>query len=143
MSGSAIFFICCWGRSCTRNRHVCSYFIHKCWRGRIASPAEQFLLFGADVDDSSDIVTICFEKLVCDLDLVTMQIFFEKNMFWVSSSYKNLTLIFFCIQSLFMDYDSMKKKYRTGAWSFFWYKHPLTLNYPLQYAKRLSDIIAR
>ena len=32
---------------------------------RIASSAEKFLLFGADVDENSDIVTIFFEKLVC------------------------------------------------------------------------------
>ena len=40
---------------------------------RIVNSAEQFLLFGADVDENSGIVTIAFEKLVCDLDLVTMQ----------------------------------------------------------------------
>ena len=40
---------------------------------RILNSAEQFLLFGADVDENSGIVTIVFEKLVCDLDLVTMQ----------------------------------------------------------------------
>ena len=41
---------------------------------RIESSAEQFLLFGADLDETSDIVTIFFfEKLVCDLDLVTIQ----------------------------------------------------------------------
>ena len=39
---------------------------------RISNSAEQFL-FGADVDENSGIVTILFEKLVCDLDLVTMQ----------------------------------------------------------------------
>ena len=32
---------------------------------RIASSAEKFLLFGADVDENSDIVTIFFEILVC------------------------------------------------------------------------------
>ena len=40
---------------------------------RIVSSVEQFLLFGADVDENSDIATIFFEKLVCDLDLVSMQ----------------------------------------------------------------------
>ena len=40
---------------------------------RILNSAEQFLLFGADVDENSGIVTIVFEKLVCDLALVTMQ----------------------------------------------------------------------
>ena len=40
---------------------------------RILNSAEQFLLFGADVDENSRIVTIVFEKLVCDLELVTMQ----------------------------------------------------------------------
>ena len=40
---------------------------------RIANSAEQFLFFGADVDENSGIVTIFFENLVCDLDLVTME----------------------------------------------------------------------
>ena len=40
---------------------------------RIPNSTEQFLLSGADVDEDSGIVTIFFEKLVCDLDLVTMQ----------------------------------------------------------------------
>ena len=40
---------------------------------RNAGSAKQFLLFGADIDENSDIVTIFFEKLVCDLDLVTLQ----------------------------------------------------------------------
>ena len=40
---------------------------------RILNSAEQFLLFSADVHKNSGIVTIFFEKLVCDLDLVTMQ----------------------------------------------------------------------
>ena len=40
---------------------------------RIANSAEQFLLFGADVDENSGILTIFFEKLVFDLNLVTMQ----------------------------------------------------------------------
>ena len=40
---------------------------------RILNSAEQFLLFGADVDENSGIVTIVFERLVCDLELVTMQ----------------------------------------------------------------------
>ena len=40
---------------------------------RIPNSSEQFLLFGADVDENSVIVTIFFEKLVFDLDLVTMQ----------------------------------------------------------------------
>ena len=39
---------------------------------RIPNSAEQFR-FGADVDENSGIVTILFEKLVCDLYLVTMQ----------------------------------------------------------------------
>ena len=43
---------------------------------RIASSAEQFLLFGEDVDGSSDIVTIFFfEKLVCDLEIVEHCVF--------------------------------------------------------------------
>ena len=42
-------------------------------RERIAYSAEQFLLFDADVDKNSGIVTIFFEKLVWDLDIVTMQ----------------------------------------------------------------------
>ena len=40
---------------------------------RIANSEEQFLLFGAYVDENSGIITIFYEKLVCDLDLVTMQ----------------------------------------------------------------------
>ena len=40
---------------------------------RIPNSAEQFLLFGADVDGNSGIVTTFFEKLVSDLDCVTMQ----------------------------------------------------------------------
>ena len=40
---------------------------------RIPYSAEQFLLFGADVDENSGILTIFFEKLICDLNLVTMQ----------------------------------------------------------------------
>ena len=40
---------------------------------RIASSAEQFFLSGADVDENFDNVTVFFEKLVCGLDLVTMQ----------------------------------------------------------------------
>ena len=46
---------------------------------RIASSAEQFLLFGAHVDENSDTVTIFFEKLVCYLDLVTMQEILSKR----------------------------------------------------------------
>ena len=43
--------------------------------GRIAISAEQFLLFGAAVDENSYITTVFFfffEKLVCDLGFVTM-----------------------------------------------------------------------
>ena len=40
---------------------------------RITNSVEQFLLFGADVDENFGIVIIFFEKLVCDLYLVTMQ----------------------------------------------------------------------
>ena len=59
---------------------------------RIPNSAEQFLLSGADVDEDSGIVTIFFEKLVCDLDLVTMQeIILRRRCF---DSYKKLTLIF-------------------------------------------------
>ena len=39
---------------------------------RIPNSAEQFLLFGADLDENSVIVAIVFEKLVCDLDFVTI-----------------------------------------------------------------------
>ena len=39
----------------------------------IPNSAEQFLLFGADLDENSRIVTMFFEKFVCDLDLVTIQ----------------------------------------------------------------------
>ena len=46
---------------------------------RIANSAEQFLLFGADVDENSGILTIFFEKLVCDLNLVTMQEILSKR----------------------------------------------------------------
>ena len=42
---------------------------------RIASSAEQFLLFGADVDENSDIVTIFFEKLVGDLNILENSVF--------------------------------------------------------------------
>ena len=42
---------------------------------RIASSAEQFLLFDADVDGNSDIVTIFFEKLVCELDILENSVF--------------------------------------------------------------------
>ena len=49
---------------------------------RIPNSAEQFLLIGADVDENSGIGTIFFEKLVCDLDLVTMQkILLKKKIF--------------------------------------------------------------
>ena len=41
-------------------------------RDRIPNSAEQFLLFVADVDKNSGIATIFFDKLVCDLDPVTM-----------------------------------------------------------------------
>ena len=40
---------------------------------RILNSAEKFLLFGADVNENSGIVTIFFEKFVCDLDLITIQ----------------------------------------------------------------------
>ena len=40
---------------------------------RIPNSTEQFFLFRADVDENSGIVTILFEKLVCDHDHVTMQ----------------------------------------------------------------------
>ena len=40
---------------------------------RIAYNAGQFLFFDADVDKNSGIVTIFFEKLAWDLDIVTMQ----------------------------------------------------------------------
>ena len=42
---------------------------------RIASSAEQFLLFDADVDENSDIVTIFFEKLVCELNILENSFF--------------------------------------------------------------------
>ena len=42
---------------------------------RIASRAEQFLQFGADVDENSGIATIFFEKLVCDLDILENSVF--------------------------------------------------------------------
>ena len=42
---------------------------------RIASSAEQFLLFDAGVDENSDIVTIFFEKLVCELDILENSVF--------------------------------------------------------------------
>ena len=48
---------------------------------RITNSAEQFLLFGADVDENSGIVIIFFEKLVCDLYLVTMQEIHSKRCF--------------------------------------------------------------
>ena len=40
---------------------------------RIPNCAKQFLLFGTDLDENYGIVTIFLEKLVCDLDLVTIQ----------------------------------------------------------------------
>ena len=46
---------------------------------RIPNSAEQLFLFGADVDENSGIVIIFFEKLVCDLDRVTMQEIFLKR----------------------------------------------------------------
>ena len=46
---------------------------------RITNSAEQFLLFGADVDENSGIVIIFFEKLVCDLYLVTIKKFSRKD----------------------------------------------------------------
>ena len=42
---------------------------------RIASSAEQFLLFDAGVDENSDIVTIFFEKLVCELGILENSVF--------------------------------------------------------------------
>ena len=42
---------------------------------RIASKAEQFLLFGADVDENSYIVTIFFEKLIYDLNILENSVF--------------------------------------------------------------------
>ena len=49
---------------------------------RIPNSAEQLLLFGSDLDENSGIVTIFFEKLVCDLDLVTIQeILFKRRYF--------------------------------------------------------------
>ena len=69
---------------------------------------------------------------------------FEKKMFWLSHSYKKLTLIF-------LSYPvpchrlSFSAKINSGQElsAFFWYMHALTLNYPLQYAKRFSNIIAK
>ena len=42
---------------------------------RIASSAEQFLLFGINVDENSDIVTIFFEKLVGGLKKLENSVF--------------------------------------------------------------------
>ena len=69
---------------------------------------------------------------------------FEKKMFWLSRSYKKLTLIF-------LSYPvpchrlSFSAKINSGQElsAFFWYMHALTLNYPLQYAKRFSNILQR
>ena len=44
-------------------------------RERIASSAEQFFLFGADVDENSDNVKFFFEKLVSDLDILENSVF--------------------------------------------------------------------
>ena len=62
---------------------------------RIPNSAEQFLLFGADVDENSGIVTIHFWEISlwpwsCD----HARNYFEKKMYWLSNSYKKLTLIF-------------------------------------------------
>ena len=62
---------------------------------RIPNSSEQFLLFGADVDENSGIVTILFWEIIlwpspCD----HARISFEKTMFWLSNSYKKFTLIF-------------------------------------------------
>ena len=46
---------------------------------RNANSAEQFLLVVPDVDENSGIVSIFFEKLVCDLDLLTMQEILSKK----------------------------------------------------------------
>ena len=46
---------------------------------RIANSAEQFLLVVPDVDENSGIVSIFFEKLVCDLDLLTMHEILSKK----------------------------------------------------------------
>ena len=52
----------------------------------IANSAEQFLLFAADVDKNSGIVTIFFDLfeffLVCDLDLVAVQEILLKRRFF-------------------------------------------------------------
>ena len=63
-------------------------------RERIANSAEQFLLFGADVDKNSGIVTIFFWEISlwswpCD----HVRNSFEKKMFWLSNRYKKLTLV--------------------------------------------------
>ena len=42
---------------------------------RITSSAEQFLLFGEDVDGNFNVATIFFEKLVCDLEIVENCVF--------------------------------------------------------------------
>ena len=67
---------------------------------------------------------------------------------------ENCTLV--CVLKLFLNNHpfsypqnlvtnfSERKYYRLLLCATEWrYKHPLTLNYPLQYAKRLSNIIAR
>ena len=48
----------------------------------IANSVEQFRLFAVDVDKNSGIVTIFFEKLVCDLDLVAVQEILLKRRFF-------------------------------------------------------------
>ena len=61
----------------------------------IPNSAEQFLLFSADVDESSGIVTTIFWEIIlwpspCDHTGNS----FKKKMFWLSKSYKKLTLVF-------------------------------------------------
>ena len=61
----------------------------------IADSAEQFLLFGKDVDENSGIVTIFFWEInlwpwPCD----HARNYFGKKMFWLSNRYKKLTFIF-------------------------------------------------
>ena len=62
---------------------------------RIANSAEQFLLFGVEVDDNSGIATIYFWEIsLWSWPFDHARNSFEKKMFWLSNTYKKLTLIF-------------------------------------------------
>ena len=62
MEGSMIFFICnsCWDDAAPGIGMPRLFLFHSNVGERIPNSSEQFLLFGADVDENSGIVTILF-----------------------------------------------------------------------------------